>query len=244
MISKNQLKKLKALANKKQRRLSGQFLVQGEKSVLELLDSNLNVAQLFVTQSFYEQYTAQLQQQEVVVASPEELQKASTFSSNDSAIAIAEIPTARPADFSKLVIALDDINDPGNLGTILRFADWYGIKDVIVSPNTADEFNPKVVNSSMGAFARVNVIRTDLVECLKAAQVPILGAFLEGESVHDKSLPEPAILLMGNESHGISEELAKLVTDKITIPRFGHAESLNVAMATGIILDNIKRVNR
>ncbi|GAM73011.1 tRNA (guanosine(18)-2'-O)-methyltransferase [Vibrio ishigakensis] len=141
------------------------------------------------------------------------------------------------------MIALDGVSDPGNLGTIIRVADWYGIKHIVASTDCADPYNPKTISATMGSFGRVTVTQLDLPSYLEQSNLPVYGAFLEGESTHSKTFSAEGILLMGSESHGVREEAAKFVTDKITIPAFGGAESLNVAMATGIILDNIKRQN-
>src|SRR5690606_15106813 len=131
--------------------------------------------------------------------------------------------------------------DPGNLGTIIRIADWYGIKKLIFSEETADIYNPKVLNASMGSFTRISFFYTDLEEYLRGIPFPVYGAFLEGENLHRKNFKPEGIILMGNESNGISGKLASLVTDKLTIPPFGQAESLNVAVATAVICDNFRR---
>ena len=143
----------------------------------------------------------------------------------------------------EFIIALDDIRDPGNLGTIIRTADWYGIHTIIASEETADFYNPKVISSTMGSFTRVNVHYEDLQNFLSKTHRKIYGAFLQGRSIHHESFASGGIILIGNESRGISKPLEKLVTDRITIPRFGHAESLNAAIATAVICDNIRRRN-
>ena len=136
---------------------------------------------------------------------------------------------------------LDGVSDPGNLGTIIRVADWYGLKQIVVSQDCAAHFNPKVISATMGSFVRVNVLRTDLAAFLADYDGDIYGAYLGGQSVHETQFATKGVLVMGSESHGIREQVAPFVNQKITIPAFGGAESLNVAMATGIILDNIKR---
>ena len=241
MISKNEAKHLRSLSNKKQRRLSGQFLVQGEKNVLELLRSGLMIEKLFVSDAFVAVHSNLLINIAYTIANEDELTKVSSITSNNAAIAIVKQPEYDVNEISGLVLALDDVNDPGNLGTILRLADWYGVKHVLLSEQTADVYNPKTISATMGAFTRVQTYRVDLVHYLANTKAPIYGAFLEGESVHHCAFKEPAIIVMGNESHGISKEIENLVTDKITIPSYGQSESLNVAMATGIILDNYRR---
>ncbi|MGF1754284.1 RNA methyltransferase [Vibrio makurazakiensis] len=241
MISKNQLKLLRALGQKKQRKAHGLFLVQGEKNVLELVNSDLTVKHVFATREFLEENQQALFSFDCIEASLDELTKASTLVSNNSAIAVVEIPQIEVPQAKGLMIALDGVSDPGNLGTIIRVADWYGIKHIVASTDCADPYNPKTISATMGSFGRVHVSQLDLPSYLDQANLPVYGAFLEGESVHKTDFAAEGILLMGSESHGIRDEAAKRVTDKITIPAFGGAESLNVAMATGIILDNLRR---
>ncbi|NVD08591.1 RNA methyltransferase [Vibrio sp. JPW-9-11-11] len=241
MISKNQLKLLRALGQKKQRKAHGLFLVQGEKNVLELVEGSFVVRQVFATSEFLSQHARALGDIECIEASLEELTKASTLVSNNAAIAVVETPQVEVPSAEGLMIALDGVSDPGNLGTIIRVADWYGIKHIVASQDCADPYNPKTISATMGSFARVTVSQLDLPGYLSAANLPVYGAFLAGESVHSTDFSAQGILLMGSESHGIRHEAAQYVTHKITIPAFGGAESLNVAMATGIILDNMRR---
>ncbi|WP_440055234.1 TrmH family RNA methyltransferase [Pseudoalteromonas sp. T1lg65] len=241
MISKNQQKLLRSLGQKKYRKQQGLYLVQGEKNVLELLSAKIAVQQLFVTPEFISKHNKLLQGLEYTETTEDVLCKVSTLVSNNAAIAVTSIPVQPKIDTSGLVLALDGVSDPGNLGTIIRVADWYGLKQVIVSENCADQFNPKVISATMGSFVRVDVVRTELCEFLAAYQGDVYGAFLGGENVHQCQFNEKAVLVMGSESHGISRTVEKYITKKVTIPNFGGAESLNVAMASGIILDNIKR---
>ncbi|USD34925.1 MULTISPECIES: RNA methyltransferase [Vibrio] len=241
MISKNQLKLLRALGQKKQRKAHGLFLVQGEKNVLELAKSSLTVQQIFATSEFLAEHHSTLSDFECIEAPLDELTKASTLVSNNAAIAVVNTPCVDEPKAQGLMIALDGVSDPGNLGTIIRVADWYGIKHIVASNDCADPYNPKTISATMGSFGRVTVSQLDLPSYLEQANLPVYGAFLEGESVHNVEFAAEGILLMGSESHGIREQAAQFVTDKITIPAFGGAESLNVAMATGIILDNLRR---
>ena len=247
MISKNQLKLIHALELKKQRKKQGLFLVQGEKNVAELVNSDFIIKQIFATSAYINQNNALLSEQDLVritvEATEEELKKAGTLVSNNSVLAVVEckereVPVIRG---NELILVLDQVGDPGNLGTIIRVADWYGIEQIICSPDCADFYNPKVIAATMGSFARVSVSHTDLPEYLATQSKPIYGAFLEGKNIHKTALAKSAFIVMGSESHGISDPVAQLISDKITIPAFGQAESLNVAMATGIILDNFKR---
>ncbi|WP_019616477.1 RNA methyltransferase [Psychromonas ossibalaenae] len=247
MISKNQLKLIHALEQKKQRKKHGLFLVQGEKNVGELFNSDFTVKQIFATSTYINENNKLLAEKDLVAmtveATEEELKKAGTLVSNNSVIAVVECKQSEAPQIrgNELILVLDQVGDPGNLGTIIRVADWYGIEQVVCSPDCADFYNPKVIAASMGSFARVKVSFTDLTEYLSKQSKPVYGAFLEGENIHKTQLAKSAFIVMGSESHGISDEIAKFITDKITIPSFGQAESLNVAMATGIILDNFKR---
>lgn len=241
MISKNQLKLIRQLGQKKYRKQFNQYLVQGEKNVLELLDSDLNVSAVFATKAFISEYQTSYQQVNFIHADEEVLTKVSTLVSNNAAIAIVDMEVASVPSHTDLILALDGVSDPGNLGTIIRVADWYGIKHIVTSTDSADAYNPKTISATMGSFVRVSVSQVDLPAYLHSINLPIYGAFLDGQSVHTTQFSGKGVLLMGSESHGIRQACASLVTDKITIPSFGRAESLNVAMATGIILDNFKR---
>ena len=247
MISKNQLKLIHSLEQKKRRKKSGLFLVQGEKNVSELFNSDFEVVNLFATTEYINKYASLLSDQKLVNLSiestVEELQKAGTLKTNNSVIAVVKCQSYETPviENNELVLVLDQVGDPGNLGTIIRVADWYGIKHIVCSTDCADLYNPKVIAATMGSFARVQVSHTDLFEYLSVQEKPIYGAFLEGENIHRSQLSNSAFIVMGSESHGISENISQFITHKITIPNFGHAESLNVAMATGIILDNFKR---
>ncbi|OHU85780.1 MULTISPECIES: TrmH family RNA methyltransferase [Pseudoalteromonas] len=241
MISKNQLKLLRALAQKKYRKQHGLYLVQGEKNVLELLGANIPAEQLFASAEFIAKHQSQLEGINVIEADSDSLTKASTLTSNNAAIAVVQFPDTQPIDRAGMILALDGVSDPGNLGTIIRVADWYGFKQIVLSEECADHLNPKVISATMGSFVRVSVVRTNLVEFLADYDGAIYGAYLDGQSVHSTQFATQGVLVMGSESHGISEQVGQYINSPITIPAFGGAESLNVAMATGIILDNIKR---
>jgi len=247
MISRNQLKLINSLELKKQRKKSGLFLVQGEKNVSELISSNFEIVNLFATSDYINKNSSLLTDKKLVnltiESTVEELKKAGTLQTNNSVIAVVKCiehktPTIKN---NELILVLDQVSDPGNLGTIIRVADWYGIEHIICSPDCTDLYNPKVIAATMGSFARVKVSHTNLCEYLSTQDKPIYGAFLKGKNIHKSQLADSTFIVMGSESHGISDALSQLITDKITIPNFGQAESLNVAMATGIILDNFKR---
>ncbi len=245
MLSKNTLKFIKSLQQKKFRKQENAFFVEGSKNVTELLDSDFEITHLLYTDKFETEYSRQLQnfKGEAFSVTQKVLESAGSFQSNDSALAVAKIKENQKPKIksSDLILALDDVRDPGNLGTIIRIADWYAIKHIICSEASADFYNPKVLNSSMGSFTRVKVFYTDLFTYLPQLGMPIYGAFLGGQNIHNAQLKPEGIILMGNESQGISDKIGELVSSRLTIPRFGHAESLNVAIATAIICDNFKR---
>ncbi|GGZ31428.1 RNA methyltransferase [Echinicola pacifica] len=248
MISKNTLKFIKSLQQKKFRKLERAFFVEGSKNVTEILKSDFKVTHLLATEKYISEHHGLMSQLDVEIleASPKELAAAGTFLTNDAALAVAELKEERPFEVGteELVLALDDIRDPGNMGTIIRIADWYGISKMVFSSQSADFYNPKVLNASMGSFSRVQFFYAPLEEYLKTQSAPIFGAYLDGESVHTASFEPTGILLMGNESQGISAELEPLVTKKVTIPSFGGAESLNVATATAVLCDNFRRIKK
>ncbi|SFT39194.1 RNA methyltransferase, TrmH family [Algoriphagus locisalis] len=246
MLSKNTVKFIKSLHQKKFRNQEQKFFVEGEKSVLEVLNSDFSVELIVATDTFLEKYENLISQSagQVILATQNQLENLGQYQSNDSALAVVHMKSNSPFDFPKgnFVVGLDDVRDPGNLGTIIRIADWYGIKNLVFSPQTADFYNPKVIQSSMGSFTRVNFFYADLKDVFQKWDVPIYGAFLNGKNVHEMGRVAHGVILMGNESNGVSNELEKVVTDKVTIPGFGEAESLNVAIATAILCDNFKRL--
>ena len=250
MVSKAQAKYVQSLHQKKYRQRHGAFLVEGGKSVLELLSSGLEVELLFVSEAFASQNRAQLAAgPSFQPASEAELTSLGTLATNTTALAVARrppepaLPPALPA--ARLLLALDDVRDPGNLGTLLRLADWYGLPGVVLSPDCADPYSPKTVAASMGAFARVPVWERELGAWLGSlpASVPIYGADLAGDNVHQVALQPAGVLVMGSESHGLTPAVAAGLTRRLHIPRGpgGRAESLNVAISAAILLDNFFR---
>lgn len=244
-ISKNTGKLIKSLHLKKYRKEEGLFLVEGEKSIIELLESDFEIINIYVTRDVFENYRESFRKFDEIIhiSDTEELTKLSTLEYNDTGIAVVKQKEniEITIENDELIVALDDIRDPGNLGTIIRTCDWYGIKKIVCSETTAEFYNNKTISASMGSFTRVEVCYTDLSNFLQNNKIPVLGAYLDGVDVHTFKYPKQAILLMGSESNGINKDLEKYVTGKITIPKYGNAESLNVSMATGIILDNLKR---
>jgi len=245
MLSKNTLKFIKSLQQKKFRKQEQSFFVEGSKNVTELLSSDFEVTQLLFTSKFAKENSGLVLdfEGEKYEVTQKTLESVGTFQSNDSALAVSKIKDNKDIEpqSNEWLIALDDVRDPGNLGTIIRIADWYGIKKLLLSNESADFYNPKVLHASMGSFTRLSFYYTDLVDYLAKLNLPVFGAFLDGEIIYNTEFGEGGIILMGNESNGISKTLEKLVDHKVTIPRFGQAESLNVAIATSIFCDNVRR---
>lgn len=238
MLSKNQIKLITSLKQKKYRQQHGFFVVEGIKVINELLQSHLELHALYTTESF------NIDAKEEILISEADLKRISFQTTPNKALAIFKIPKPQAINPHQLIVALDDVRDPGNLGTIIRLCDWFGVTDLVCSNETVDCFNPKVIQSTMGSIKRVNVSYVDLQSFLKDAKVPIFGTFMEGDNVYKTTLPSQGILVMGNEANGISEAVEAMITQKITIPRFGHlqaTESLNVATATAILLSEFKR---
>ena len=238
MLSKSQIKLITSLKQKKYRQQHGFFVVEGVKTIKELLQSNLELQKLYATESF------NIDAKDEVIISDSDLKRISFLTSPNKALAIFKTPEPKPIDNSGLIVALDAIRDPGNLGTIIRLCDWFGVKELICSKETVDCFNPKVIQATMGSITRVNVSYVDLVSFLKESETPVFGAFMEGKNVYHKTLPKKGILLMGNEANGVSNKVEAVITEKISIPRFGDfqaTESLNVATATAILLSEFSR---
>ncbi|WP_396199189.1 TrmH family RNA methyltransferase [Flavobacterium sp.] len=241
MVSKNQIKLINSLQQKKYRKLHNLFIAEGKKVIQELLDAQFSLAYLFVTKSdlFDTNPTATL-------ISDSELKKISALTTANDCLAVFEIKETTFKPTSDLELALDDIKDPGNMGTIIRLCDWFGISKIVCTEETVDIYNPKVVQATMGSLARVQVEYTNLVAYLKATDLEIFGTFMDGKNIYKSNLPSNGILVMGNEANGISSEIENLITQKISIPRFGNlqqTESLNVATATAIFLSEFKRSN-
>lgn len=242
MISKQQQKYIQSLHIKKNRAIENAFLVEGRKSILELEGSDFDIQNIYTIAEHESEFKEKFDANLVNIVSADEINKLSSLATNKTAVAVVSMKSTSPKIEEKgLVLILDSISDPGNLGTIIRIADWYGINQIICSDNTVDFYNPKVIVSSMGSFVRVRAIYTDISHYLNNTNLLIYGAYLDGENVHECKFPENACLVIGSESHGISEELIGLINNKITIPRYGAAESLNAGIATAIIIDNIKR---
>ncbi|MBU3027397.1 RNA methyltransferase [Zobellia galactanivorans] len=239
MVSKNQIKLVKSLHQKKYRNRHNLFVAEGIKVVSELVASDFKVNAVYSTDAEIEVGAAGL----VELVSEVELKKMSALTTPNKVLGVFEIPKARKPDLTGWVLVLDDVRDPGNLGTIIRLCDWFGIEHLVCSLNTVDCYNPKTLQATMGSISRVNIGYTDLPTFLEGVPSDIYGAFMDGVSVYTKAMPESGILVMGNEANGVSKEVEALVSRKISIPQFGKntTESLNVATATAILLNEIRR---
>ena len=239
MVSKNQIKRITSLLQKKYRKQEQLFFVEGVKGVQELLDSNFELVELFTTNS--ELFS--VDKSKVYAITESELLKISALTTPNTCLALFKIP-AVSFEEKGLLVALDDVRDPGNLGTIIRLCDWFGIKTLFCSEESVDVYNPKVVQATMGSISRVNVVYGNLEQLLTTTKLPVFGTFMDGNNIYKETLPNEGIIVMGNEANGISKVIENLVSERIAIPRFGDlqaTESLNVATATAIILSEFKR---
>jgi len=218
MLSKNQIKLINSLQQKKYRNLHGLFIVEGKKSVNEFLQSDFELESLFVLEN--QEVKTKSQEINKIVINSNELKKISALKNANQVLAVFKIPKNIELVNNGLILALDDIKDPGNLGTIIRLCDWFGIKQLVCSLETVDCYNPKVVQASMGSLTRVNILYTDLKVYLSKTELPIYTTLLEGENVYKSKLPKDAIIIMGNEANGISDTISSFSTNKITIPNF------------------------
>lgn len=243
-MTKAEIQLIRSLADKRARYQSGLFIAEGEKLIDELRHSQLKIRKIYSLEGVFEG-------ENVEIVSPHEMERLSLLKTANSSLAVVEMPRRTfDADSigSHLTLALDNVQNPGNMGTIIRMADWFGIENIVCSESTADCYNPKVVQATMGAILRVKVHYTDLAEFLldaKAKGTPIYGTFLEGKNIYQSTLSPTGIVVMGNEGNGISRECAAAVTDKLYIPPFpperAGSESLNVAVATAIICSEFRR---
>jgi len=242
MLSKSQIKLITSLKQKKNRLQHQLFVSEGKKTILELLNSKLQLHQLFTT-------TLEFDVSDVLqtIITEKELNKISFLKTPNTTLAVFEIPKPLPIDFSKLIIALDDVRDPGNLGTIIRLCDWFGVMDLVCNVETVDCYNPKVIQASMGSITRVNVSYLNIENFLSSQKnTEKFGTFRDGDNVYNIKLPGSGILVLGNEANGICKKVESQITHRIYIPRFGDiqaTESLNVANAVAILLSEFRRQN-
>ncbi len=239
MLSKNEVKYIQSLYHKKQRQQEGLFIAEGPKLITELLASNFTIKAIYATAQWLANNT--VTHPAVITVTTQELERISNLQTPNQVVAIVkqQSPTTAP-NFSKgLSLALDGMQDPGNLGTIIRIADWFGITQIICSLDTVELYNPKVIQSTMGSFLRTKLWYQDLVSTITTAKVPVFGALLQGKSIFDVTKSTAGILVIGSEGKGISNEVLPHILNPITIPRIGGAESLNAAVATGIIVSHL-----
>ena len=240
MLSKNQIKLITSLQQKKQRIASQLFFAEGIKVIHELLESKFELVHLYTTQNDFQEVS----NDKKVLIDDSELKKITALATANTCLAVFKIPAEKKIIDSGLILALDSVRDPGNLGTILRLCDWFGIGQLICSKETVDIYNPKVVQATMGSIARVNVNYIDLESFIVQTKLPVFGTFMDGKNIYKENLPQEGIIIMGNEANGISPTLEKLIQNRLTIPRFGtlqKTESLNVATATAIVLSEFRR---
>ena len=237
-LSKNHIKLITSLSQKKYRQKHKLFVVEGVKVVQEFLNSSYELDIVFSSDTDFSSTN------KFIEVTDQELKKISSLKNPNKVLAIFKIPNQINPIMGGLILALDSINDPGNLGTIIRLCDWFGIEQLVCSNETVDCFNSKVVQASMGSLTRVAVSYLDLKKYLQNASLPIFVADMDGLNVYKTKLPDSAVLVLGNEANGISDDIKQLVTTKITIPRYGafqQTESLNVATASAILLSEFRR---
>jgi len=251
MLSVNQIKFIKSLEHKKYRKTHNCFVVEGEKMVLELMHSSFEIIDIFATKPFIDKYCRENKfYNKIKEINESELAKISFLQTPNQVLAVAQLPLSKPNEINKgeLMLALDNIQDPGNLGTIIRTASWFGITKLFCSPETVDAFNPKVIQSTMGAIFRTQIIYSPLSEIIqkvKANNISVIGTVLSGKNIYSQTLPKNALLVMGNESKGISDEIRTQLDIEILIPSFPEnnqmMESLNVSVATALVCAEFRR---
>jgi len=245
-LTKTELSRLRALRDKKHREEAGLFVIEGEKVVGELLAAGYPLQEIYATAAWTRPEPARRPgSTQVFELTPDEMARASHFPTPSTVLAVGKIarrPLVDGALDHGLTLALDGIQDPGNVGTLLRLADWFALDRVLLSPDCADLFSQKVINASMGSFARVAVHTAPLAAALTGLAVPVLGCDLQGTDVHALKPQRDAVIVIGSEGRGLSPAVQALVTQRVTIPKFGGAESLNAAVAAAIVCDNLRRI--
>jgi TrmH family RNA methyltransferase len=244
MLTKSKTKFLLSLQQKKYRQLHNRFLVDGDKTVRELFNSPIKVDTLIAEPWWLWKNKGMYPDTvDIIEVSEKELQVVSTLQSPTGVLAVACIPAPETPiiERGKISLALDNINDPGNLGTIIRVAEWYGVETIFCSEQCVDAYNPKVVNAAKGSLFRTKLHYGDLLSVFEKSVVPVFGATLSGENVYLSHLPPEGILLIGSEAHGISAHLLSFLKMKLSIPGSGRTESLNAAIAAGILLSEFYR---
>ena len=246
MLSKNKLKELRFFQHKKHRDVHDVFVVEGAKSVCEVLKSDWQIVTLVALENRIQQYVSELSSDICFSATSEQLSNLSLLQTPPDVWAVVKRKKVESTTFSPVTLVLDGIRNPGNMGTILRIMDWFGYSHIMCSHDYVDVFNPKVVQASMGAILRIQVSYVHLPSFLSKATVPIFAACMQGNNIYTESLPHKAYVVLGNEGNGISDEVLQYVSTRIAIPPGGEssgAESLNVSVAAGIICSEFFRVN-
>lgn len=234
MLSQQEIKHINALKIKKYRTKYAQFFAEGDKIIKELIDIGLEVVHIYAIRP------EKINYEEIKIITENELKKISALQHPTNSLAIFKIPDNNfEIKLQEWIVLLDDIQDPGNMGTIIRICDWFGIKKIICSDGCVDVYNPKVVQASMASIGRMQIKEAILLEIVDTYNFPLYGAVLNGKNYHEQPFKEKGFILIGNEGHGISEMLLPKITYPITIPKKGNAESLNAAIATALILDKI-----
>jgi len=240
MVSKNEIRLITSLSQKKYRKKYQLFVAEGVKLVEELFDSDFKKYEIYAT----DRYSGKISAEFLHIITEKDLKKISKLHTPNTILGVFKIPDAVLPAYSGLQVVLDDVKDPGNLGTIIRLCDWFGVSHLICSKDTVDCYNSKVVQATMGSLSRVRISYLDLENYLKESPIPVYVSLLEGDDIYKEKLPKEAILIMGNEANGVQEKWQNLATKKLTIPRFGTqalTESLNVAMATAVLLSEFNR---
>lgn len=239
MVSDKQIKIIKSLKLKKNRIKHNLFVAEGDKTILELITAGFNINSLYSINRQIEGV-----KNSVIQLSKPELNKISNLSNPKNSLGVFEIPKPKKINYNKLIIGLDNISDPGNLGTIIRLCDWFGVEDLICSFDTVDCYNPKVIQASMGSISRVNITYLDLQKTLENNSLKTYGTYMQGDSIFEIDEIKNGVILFGNEANGINPNLSKFVDKRLSIPRFGKlkkTESLNVANALSIVLSENSR---
>lgn len=239
MVSKNEFKYIQSLCHKKQRLVEGLFIAEGPKLIEELLNSNYNIIKIYATKEWVVAHGKK--SSKIVLVTEEELARMTNLQTPNEVLAIVQQKLNELPNYnSKINLVVDGIQDPGNFGTIIRIADWFGIENIFCTSDTAELYNNKVIQSTMGSFCRLNIWYGNIVqEVFQNTAMPIYGALLKGTSIYEMKKIKQGFIVIGNEGKGIRPETLEFVNHAVTIPKIGGAESLNAAVATGIILSHI-----
>ena len=241
-VTKNQLKYIKSLHQGKFRKEHKKYIVEGTKSAQEWIDQRAPIEYVVCTQEWYDQCKSTLfriNSENVLIATPEQLETISTLKTANEVLLTVAMEQDNTWEHSGWILMLDTVQDPGNMGTIIRTADWFGIKQIVASKDCVDIYNPKVIQATMGSLLRVKVVKTDLLSIVTQTHLPTYAAVLGGKDLQSLENIKPGIIIMGNESQGIKPEIIRMAKHPITIGKLGGAESLNVAVATGIICHSL-----